>query len=602
MIKYIFLLFFFMIQSFLSAQNLVLNPSFEETNHCITEDEVSKYSNVPSLALSQCQNWSSFSGEGTADLVQPCNQWRMQFTSQTKAHTGVAYAGFYAFDRACCDSEYREYLVGKLKTVLEQDKNYEVSFWVLLYQKSGYATSALGVYFSQDTLYRLDDFNGVAPFKPQLQNPKGKNFNNKEQWTEVHFTYKAQGGEQYLMIGNFLDDAHSDTLNLANTERRSKDAYYLIDDVCVSAQNCTMDIKLPDYGFRAMLYDASDNTPIENATVEMIASENSNDKKNTLSGNDGKARFSLSEKEYMCAVKANCYMPVFDFYEVPIVRDGKKMPEQMQYFGLVKQERGAKMLFQSDLYYTIQELQTKKSNLLPHLFLKLDKLAEYLKENSSLKISLNGGVNIDQYFSEEKKTALKQRYTANLDFMQDYLLEKSVKKEQLTTKIIELNKDHPSISGTIENSTIGRTSNRYEIEILETNCKTSEKKNDFFQNNEKGSIYILDKVFFAPDSPELEQRSFEELDKLSEFLKQNENLKIRINGHTDIGKANGSDDFLQKLSENRAKAVAEYLISKGAKKNNISWKGFANRKPIADNSTEEGKAQNRRVEVEIMQF
>ena len=599
--KTILCLLLFLLPPMLKAQNLVLNPSFEETDHCLTESDVSKYSNVPSLLLSECRNWASFSGEGTADLFQPCNSWRpMSSVLPPSVRTGVAYAGFYAFDRPCCETEYREYLVGKLKSPLEKGKNYEVSFWVLLHEKSVSATSSLGVYLSRDTLYRLDNFYGVAPFIPQLQNPKGDVLSNKEKWTEVLFKYKAQGEEQYIMIGNFLDDEQSEVVEVRSEEKQKKEAYYYIDDVCVSAQNCSIDIVLPRYGFRAMVYENGTNSPLTGVTTEMIPLTNPAEKQSVKTENDARARFSLTEKKYMCFVNADCYLPKMEIYNIPLVVKGEKLPEQLQYFPMVKLEKGAKLILESDISYTIEETLNKNKDRLDHFFLRLDKMAEYIKANPTLKVSLNAGVNFGYMMSEEKKTNARAKHATNLEYIKNYWLGKGVKSSQFSTKIIEFDKDHISISGEVDGFYVSKSGTRYELEILETSCKATSA--NFFDKKEKGAIYILDKVFFAPDSPELEKRSFQELDKLSLFLKQHENMKIRINGHTDIGKENGSLEFLQKLSENRAKAVADYLISKGADKNNISWQGFANKKPIADNSTEAGKAQNRRVEVEIMEF
>jgi outer membrane protein OmpA-like peptidoglycan-associated protein len=596
------ILFFLMCltPSFLEAQNLVLNPSFEQADHCITEGDVSKYSNVPSLYLAQCKNWASFSDQGTADLFQPCNDWAASsYNDASIARTGVAFAGFYVLDSLCCDSEYREYIVGKLKTGLERGKNYEVSFWVLLLKKSTHASSSIGVYFSRDTVYTLDDFYGVAPFQPQLQNARGNFLTSKTQWTEVRFSYKAQGGEKFIMIGNFLDDVKTESIKVPNNEKRGKIAYYQIDDVCVSAQNCTMDIKLPEYEFRTYVYDENSNVPLEGSSVEMSTC-NQKIQQLLKTESDGKARFSLVEGRYLCYTKAPCYLPKFDFYYVPMIMNGRKMPEQMQYIPLMKVEPKAKIILADEisLGMTFTELQAKGNIKMTELLFKLDKITNYLKENPRLKVCFNSGIYLGQVFSEDKKIIAKQRSTDNLEYIRKYLLEKGISSNQFSVKLIELTRENPGITGKIDGISIGRISNRYELEVVETDCKSDDT--DFFKDNKK--IYVLDKVFFTPDSPELEQRSFEELDKLSVYLRQNENLKIRINGHTDIGRANGSDKFLQDLSDNRAKAVAEYLISKGAKRANISWQGFANRKPIADNNTEAGKAQNRRVEVEIIEF
>jgi outer membrane protein OmpA-like peptidoglycan-associated protein len=599
---------FLFLPLFLIAQNLVLNPSFEETNHCITEADVSKYDNVPSLLLSQCKSWASFSEEGTADLIQPCNQWSVAAASErVKARTGKNYAGFYAFDHGCCNGEYREYLVGKLKGPLTKGENYKVSFFLSLTEKSNYATSSIGVYFSPDSVYRSDNFYGVAPFIPQIQNPKGQYVSEKKQWKEIELDYKAQGGEQFLVIGDFL--YKPDTIAVGGKTKRELVTYYYIDDVCVSAKNCNTPIVLPKYGFRIMATEEGSNMPIVGASAEMISTESSTDRKLVKTEIDGKARFNLPENEYLLFFKADCYLPVMGFYNVPVIKQGSRLPEQMQYLSLTKQEKGAKVILDETFPGTIPEMQTKNSDRLPDFFMKMDKLAEFLKENPSLKISLNAGINYRYISTDAKKEEIKEKQNANLLFMQNYWFEKGVKKDQVTTKIIELSTEHPSVSGYVERSYIGGSSNRYEIEVTAANCKSSGDKPEeqpvngsFFHKNEVGSVYILDKVFFTPDSPELKKNSYEELDRLLGFLQQNPNLKVRINGHTDIGKTNGSDEFLQQLSDERAKAVADYLISKGADARNISWKGYANRKPIADNNTEAGKAQNRRVEVEILEF
>jgi OOP family OmpA-OmpF porin len=73
---------------------------------------------------------------------------------------------------------------------------------------------------------------------------------------------------------------------------------------------------------------------------------------------------------------------------------------------------------------------------------------------------------------------------------------------------------------------------------------------------------------------------------------------LRVSGHTD---STGSDGHNQKLSEDRAQAVADYLMNKGAiAKSRISVVGYGKHRPVASNSTEEGRQQNRRVEIDIL--
>jgi outer membrane protein OmpA-like peptidoglycan-associated protein len=82
-----------------------------------------------------------------------------------------------------------------------------------------------------------------------------------------------------------------------------------------------------------------------------------------------------------------------------------------------------------------------------------------------------------------------------------------------------------------------------------------------------------------------------------QLMQDNPTVKIQIEGHTDnVGTA--SDNM--KLSENRAKAVVSYLISKNISITRLTSKGFGATKPIADNKTDEGKAQNRRTELKVV--
>jgi outer membrane protein OmpA-like peptidoglycan-associated protein len=114
---------------------------------------------------------------------------------------------------------------------------------------------------------------------------------------------------------------------------------------------------------------------------------------------------------------------------------------------------------------------------------------------------------------------------------------------------------------------------------------------------EVGKKIILKNIFFDFDEFTLKKESYMELDRLVIFLKQNPRVRIQLAGHTDI---KGSQEYNQSLSENRAKAAYNYIISKGISKNRLEYKGFGKDVPIADNSTDEGRALNRRTEIVII--
>jgi outer membrane protein OmpA-like peptidoglycan-associated protein len=75
-------------------------------------------------------------------------------------------------------------------------------------------------------------------------------------------------------------------------------------------------------------------------------------------------------------------------------------------------------------------------------------------------------------------------------------------------------------------------------------------------------------------------------------------VKIEIGGHTDNV---GADDANLLLSENRAKAVVEYVVSKGIEASRVSAKGYGETVPIGDNTTDQGRAKNRRTEFKIIE-
>jgi len=115
-------------------------------------------------------------------------------------------------------------------------------------------------------------------------------------------------------------------------------------------------------------------------------------------------------------------------------------------------------------------------------------------------------------------------------------------------------------------------------------------------NNVKTGEKITLKVAFDQGKAYLLPESFSELNKLSQYLFRHPNFVIKINGHSDNS---GSKNKSQKLSEQRAQAVFEYLITHGAQ-NKMYYQGYGSSQPIADNATEDGKAKNRRVEFEIV--
>ena len=106
-------------------------------------------------------------------------------------------------------------------------------------------------------------------------------------------------------------------------------------------------------------------------------------------------------------------------------------------------------------------------------------------------------------------------------------------------------------------------------------------------------------VFFATGSYKLLPKSYKSLDAVVDLLRADNSLMIDIDGHTD---AQGTEESNQVLSDNRAGAVKNYLVSKGIDASRLKSTGYGETKPVADNNTAAGRAKNRRTEMTVRNF
>ncbi|HWQ69942.1 MAG TPA: OmpA family protein, partial [Patescibacteria group bacterium] len=106
---------------------------------------------------------------------------------------------------------------------------------------------------------------------------------------------------------------------------------------------------------------------------------------------------------------------------------------------------------------------------------------------------------------------------------------------------------------------------------------------------------VLKGVNFEFDSAELTQPSHAILDDVAKILAKHSDLKVRIAGHTD---SKGTAAYNKKLSQRRAESVMNYMVSRGVNRANLTAVGFGEEQPIASNDNDEGRAKNRRVELQ----
>lgn len=105
-------------------------------------------------------------------------------------------------------------------------------------------------------------------------------------------------------------------------------------------------------------------------------------------------------------------------------------------------------------------------------------------------------------------------------------------------------------------------------------------------------VDFTEKILFAYDRSDLTPKAMDNLNKLVQVLKDYPDTNIEIQGHTD---SNGSEDYNMKLSQRRAGEVSSFLRTRGVPATRLTTKGYGESAPVADNGTDDGRAQNRRV-------
>ena len=215
-----------------SAQNLVLNPSFEDTIAC-----------TGTYAM-QCKYWY-WATYGSPDYFseQPdifCGTSPVPLSNVgfQYARTGIAYVGLAPFFTTIFPSyvNRREYIGGILSDTLKQGHEYCISFYVSVADGMKYVIDGMGLYLSVDSAVDYT-INTNLSFIPQISNPSGNIIYDTLNWVQISGTYIANGGEKYLTIGNFKDDANT---AIDSTSASLIESYFFIDDVSVI--DCTVGI------------------------------------------------------------------------------------------------------------------------------------------------------------------------------------------------------------------------------------------------------------------------------------------------------------------------------------------------------------------------
>lgn len=206
-----------------TAQNFVPNGSFEQYTSCPTS-----IAQVPNAV-----NWMNPSSSGSPDYLHQCNSGNVSVPNNVfgyqQAHTGGAYAGFCPF--YLTTPQFREYLEVQLTSQLNAGTCYRFEMFINLANCAQRNTDSIFVYFSNTAITGVPNYNPL-PYTPQLRMALGS-FPDTLNWFPVSGDYLAQGGENYLIIGNFRNDANTGS-TLVNSAGQYQAVYFFIDDVSLS--------------------------------------------------------------------------------------------------------------------------------------------------------------------------------------------------------------------------------------------------------------------------------------------------------------------------------------------------------------------------------
>ena len=220
------------------AQNLVSNPSFEEYDDC------------PFLPgqIEEAIGWKNLNG--SCDYYHECGAngygVPVSLAGGGAARTGNAYGQFGTYSSSITDG--REFFESELMEPLVFGIPYRVIFFLSLQDSLNYAVRNVGAHFSDQP--HSQNLNDLLALEPQVSYTDTAFLDDKIRWMLVEGTFTANGGERYMAIGNFDDDANTDTISVANGGSLVNHppgywdvAGYFIDDVSVIPDSIYLDVE-----------------------------------------------------------------------------------------------------------------------------------------------------------------------------------------------------------------------------------------------------------------------------------------------------------------------------------------------------------------------
>lgn len=268
---FLFSFFLFAFTVTLNGQNLVPNPSFEDTITCYPRIDSVKHWHNPTDYTPDYFN---------VNMRFINNKVPLNLFGYQEARTGNAYAGIITLS-----GDAREYIQARLLDSLRAGKKYRVIFYVCIPDSSPYASNDIGAYFSKNAISSSDIY--YLPYIPQINNDPTLNpLNRLNMWIPIIDSFIADGGEKYITIGNFKNEVNTDTTDFNYHSYGQPFGYDFIDDVSVTLIDLETGIAEIDnnsikitYDFTIGVISVTSSVPIRELQLYNIKGELISDKK-----------------------------------------------------------------------------------------------------------------------------------------------------------------------------------------------------------------------------------------------------------------------------------------------------------------------------------
>jgi len=611
---------------FLQAQNLVRNGTFEE--------------------FSDFENYDF----GYKALENNITTWRTPtlgtpkiFSDVKTAKSGKAFTGIHVFGIR----NYREYISSPLNCRLIAGETYIFRMYVKLSGNSEFAISSFGVAFTAE---RPDTkTSGVLQDSTQIFVDNKSFYAETRAWVLVEDSFVAKGNEAFITIGNFLDDETTVTKKVVRMAREGR-AYYYIDDVALESKNGHDPCKAIIDSFNCEKVTISSSNILPDPSFECYVECPSNVNTSKL--------YQLEYWDQTSGTP-DYYNSCSTIMSVPEnIMGSEEAKTGHGYVGMYLFDKGNYREFLTakldepmvkERWYVIKlyAALSENSGLATDAFefLITEKYPSLTDYDSTLSIpTIDTSENFDPNLSSEKDISdLK----GALEKIEEVQQNESKMLESLKPQVINEPGNYGDkytwkkicgmylAEGGEQYITMGNFNNDMNTPLKVMNDKaggfayyyidnfTIEPLNDsnmsdcgaglplIVQENEEDFIpqryfqyldlaellndepFSFQGFYFEFDKFDILDTNYYFLDSLVELLLENEDLSLEVHGHTDDV---GSNAYNEKLSKNRALAVVEYLISEGIDKKRIKYSYYGATKPVASNSTAEGRQLNRRCE------